>query len=111
MQVRVAAVQINSGGDMAGNIARLEALVAQAASRLAQLVMLPENCFLMEEPGKGAERVLYTQEEHPGITAAARMAKTHHLWLLVGSVAVKIDGSGKTVNRSLLFDDSGKLVA
>lgn len=109
MKIRVACVQINSGGDMMANIARLEAQVKQAAGEGAHFVALPENAFLMETPGN-PQRVLYTQQNHPGITAASQMARANRCWLLVGSLAVKVDNSGKTVNRSLLFGDSGQLI-
>ena len=106
--MKIACLQLNSGADMAVNIAKIEAMVRDASKRGAQLVALPENAFLMEEPG--TKRALYGMQEHPAVVAAAHMAKVNHVWLLVGSVAVKIDESGKTVNRSLLFGDSGQLV-
>jgi predicted amidohydrolase len=108
MNFKIACIQLTSGADMAANIAKIEAMVREASKRGAQLVALPENAFLMEEPG--TKRALYGMQEHPAIVAAAHMAKVNHVWLLVGSVAVKIDDSGKTVNRSLLFGDSGQLV-
>jgi predicted amidohydrolase len=110
MSLSVACVQMNSSGDIHANIAKIGAMVADAAKRGAQLVALPENCFIMEEPGQGAARVLYTQMEHPGLAAAINMAKNHRVWLLIGSMAVKVDGSHKTVNRSLLIGDSGQIV-
>lgn len=108
--MKVACLQINSGADVAANVMVIESMVRQAAGQGAQLVALPENAFLMEEPGQ-VKRVLYTQDEHPGIQSARGMARDNRCWLLVGSAAVKIDDSGKTVNRSLLLDDKGKVVA
>lgn len=109
--MKIACVQINGGGDMAANISKAQTLVQEAASRGARLVALPENVFFMEEPSRGVHRTLYTPAEHPGVKAAAEMAKTHRCWLLVGSLAVKIDESGKTVNRSLLYNPNGELVS
>lgn len=111
MKVNVACIQMNTGADIAANIARIEGLVAEAAAKGAHLVTLPENCFQMEEPGQGARRVMYTEDTHPGVAAAGAMAKKHKVWLLAGAVALKVDDSGKTVNRQLLFNDSGKQVA
>src|SRR5258706_15162602 len=107
--MKVACVQINGGNDVAANIVKLEERVREAAGKGAQLVALPENAFLMEEPGQGAQRKLYTPQSHPGMEAAAHMARAYHCWLLVGSVALKIDASGKTANRSLLFNDKGEV--
>lgn len=110
MSFSVACIQMNSGGDIHANIAKIEAMVADAARRGAQLVALPENCFVMEEPGQGTKRVLYTMHDHPGLEVAQAVAKNNRVWLLVGSMAVKIDESGKTLNRSLLIGDSGQIV-
>jgi predicted amidohydrolase len=109
MTLRIALIQLTSGDDIAANIARIEMFVAEAAKKGATFVALPENAFCMEV--SGAKRTFYTQDEHPGVAAAATMAKNHGVWLLVGSVAIKIDDSGKTVNRSLLFNYKGQLVA
>ncbi len=115
-QLHVACIQLNSGSIMEANIRHIERMVGEAASGGAKLITLPENCFLMEEPGQRLKdgqsaRVFYSAEEHPGMSAAAEMARAHGIWLLVGSLAVKIDDSGKTVNRSILFDDQGNQAA
>ena len=109
--MKIACVQINSGGDIAANTVRAAELVGDAAAQGAQLVALPENVFLMEAPGQKGKRVLYTEQEHPSVKAVARMAQDHTCWILVGSVAVKIDESGKTVNRALLFSPQGEITA
>jgi deaminated glutathione amidase len=109
--MKIAALQLNSGADINKNISDISILVEGAAQQGAQAIFLPENCFQMEEPGQGAQRIIYTPETHPGIKAAEKLAKTHHIWLLVGSVALKVDDSGKTVNRSLLLDDKGRIAA
>ncbi|MDX1976007.1 MAG: carbon-nitrogen hydrolase family protein [Rickettsiales bacterium] len=105
MSLSVALIQMNSGSDMGANITILEALVAEAASKGAQLVATPENTFLMEAPKTA--RTLYKQEEHPGVQAAASLAKKYKIWLLIGSVAVKTDHAEKTANRALLFGPDG----
>src|SRR5262245_52244020 len=107
--MKVALIQLNSGDDIAGNIARVRELVGEAVKQGAQLVATPENTFLMESPG--APRTLYSQAEHAGVKAASELAKQHSIWLLIGSVAVKTDESGKTHNRSLLFSPDGNLAA
>ncbi len=132
MPLKIALLQMTSGADMAANIAALEQLVAHAARSGAQLVTTPENTFLMEEPK--AERKLYTQDDHPGVLAAAKMARQHDIWLLVGSVAVTSspelrsnskgiqldrpriasdsgDDANKAYNRSILFSPDGAIAA
>jgi predicted amidohydrolase len=123
MQLNIACIQLNSGDNMLENIDKLGVLVAKAAGQGAKLVATPENTFLMEagnpHPGPlpGRERgKKYGQAGHPGITAAAQMAKRYGVWLLVGSVAVLdsalgIQDSEKTYNRSLLFAPDGSIAA
>lgn len=107
--VRVSCIQLNSGDEMAANVARIQAFVAQAAGEGAQLIALPENAFLMEDP-KGA-RSRIAQEGHPAITACVEMAREHGVWLLAGSIAVWEEAFEKCFNRSFLFDPQGSVVA
>ena len=111
--MKVACVQMNSSRDIAANIAKLQAWVKDAAAQGAQLVATPENTFVMGEPAEGEMRQFYTQENHPGVAAAAAMARENGCWLLIGSVAVVSgrDDDNKTYNRSLLFDPQGQVAA
>jgi predicted amidohydrolase len=104
--MKISLIQLNSTDAMLSNIAHIDTMVAQAAQEGAQLVALPENAFLMEAPG--VKRTLYSEAEHPGIIASGEMAKKYGVWLLAGTAAGTIDDSGKTVNRSVLFDDQGR---
>jgi predicted amidohydrolase len=111
MPLKLALIQMNSGADMAANIAMLETMVTKAAGQGAQLIATPENTFLMDEPK--AERKFYTQDEHPGVRAAAELAKRYGVWVLVGSAAVipcPLQRGGKTYNRSILFSPDGAIV-
>ena len=115
-QMKIACVQMNSSRDIAANIAKLQAWIKDAAAQGAQLVATPENTFVMGEPAEEEMRQFYTQENHPGVAAAAAMAQENGCWLLIGSVAVADDsGQGavdkRTYNRSLLFDPQGRVAA
>lgn len=112
--LRVACIQCRSGADLLDNIIKIEAMVVRAAAQGAQFIFTPENSFLMNK--NDSEKVFFTQDEHPAIKASANMARTHKIWLLIGSVAVADDGwrmtdDKKTYNRSLLFNPSGEIVA
>jgi deaminated glutathione amidase len=108
--MKIACIQLNSGENIDVNIARVKHWVKKAAEQGASLIATPENTFYMDNPAI-KQKMFYTQEEHAGVKAAAELARQHKVWLLIGSAGIKIDDSGKTHNRSLLFDDSGKLVA
>lgn len=109
MELTVACVQLNSGADMQKNIADAGALVKQAASAGAQLIALPENAFLMEEPG-GGKRQLFHLNDHPGVLAASDWARECSAHVLIGSVAV-LDGQDLPYNRSLLIGPQGTIIS
>ncbi len=108
--MKLALLQLNSGSDMAANIATFEKLVAQATEQGAELIATPENTFLME--AAGVARGHYSQDTHLGVSAAQALAKQYGVWLLVGSVAITPNSDEKkSYNRSLLINPQGGISA
>ena len=106
--MRAAAVQLNSTGDRAGNLATAERLVRAAAADGAELVALPEKWNLLadgEELLAGAEPL-----DGPSLTAARGWARTLGIHLLAGSVAERGDGE-KAFNTSVLIGPEGEDLA
>jgi len=109
--VRMAAVQMASGPNVAANLAEAERLVGMAVAAGAKLVALPEYFAIMgmkdtdkvdarELPGKGPiQRFLAAQ------------AKKHGIWTVGAGVPLACDNPKKVRNSCLLHDDKGKLVA
>ncbi len=94
--MRVAAVQLNSNGDKARNLATAERLVRTAAAEGAELVALPEKWNLLasgEEMVAGAESL-----DGPSLTAARSWARELSIHLLAGSIAER--GDDETLNRA-----------
>lgn len=106
---KIACIQLCSGDDMAANIAHVQNWVAQASGMGAQLVALPENAFLMEDP-KG-ERSRMMEAGHPALAACSQLAQQHGVWLLAGSVAIWDEARQKRFNRSYLYNPQGKVAA
>ena len=101
--MRIAAVQLNSRGDKAANLAKAERLVAAAAADGAELVALPEKWNLLaagQDLLAGAEDL-----DGPSLTAARAWARTQGIHLLAGSVAER--GAGKAFNTSVLIGPDG----
>jgi len=98
-------IQLNAQDDMGQNLALAERLMRQAKEGGADFVLLPENAFFMQEPGKGA---------HPSpeavILRCSELAREMKLWILIGSVQMQAP-EGKSFNRSLLIDDTGTICA
>ncbi len=107
--MKLALLQLNSGSDMAENIAMVEGFVVQAVGQGAEFIATPENTFLMQEPG--SERNSYPQDTHPGVLAAQGWAKHYAVWILLGSVFVATEEAGKMFNRSLLINPQGGIAA
>lgn len=108
--MNVAVIQLNSQDDVTKNLARVRALVTDAAKAGAELVALPENfAFMGEESEKRriAERV-------PGgaitsaVTAAARESK---VWLVAGGMPEASDDPERPFNTSLLVAPDGTIAA
>ena len=101
--MRVAAVQLNSNGDKARNLAVAERLVRAAAADGAELVALPEKWNLLaagEEMAAGAEPL-----DGPSLGAARSWADELGIYLLAGSIAEA--GAEKAFNTSVLIGPQG----
>jgi len=101
--VRVAAVQLNSNGDKARNLAAAERLARAAAAEGAELVALPEKWNLLasgEEMAAGAEPL-----DGPSLSAARSWARELGIHQLAGSIAER--GGEKAFNTSVLIGPDG----
>jgi predicted amidohydrolase len=104
-----AAVQLRAGSDKNANLARAEELVAQAASRGAVLIILPE---VFSWRGAEADEVSGAESiPVPTSAACASWARRHRVHLLAGSLLEGIEGEPRTYNTSLLFSPAGEVLA
>ncbi len=109
--MRVAAVQLNSNGDKARNLAAAEQLVRAAAADGAELVALPEKWNLLasgEDLTVGAEAL-----DGPSLSAARSWVRELGIHLLAGSIAERVDdeSSGGVFNTSVLVGPDGADIA
>lgn len=106
--MKVAAVQMVSGADVAENLAQARHWVVKAAQAGAQMVVLPEYfCFmghqdtdklvLAERPGEG-----------PVQAALAQWALECGVWLVGGTLPMATDDPLHVANASLVFDPQGQ---
>ena len=105
--MRVAAVQLNSNGDKARNLAAAERLVRAAAAEGAGLVALPEKWNHLaagEQMAAQAESL-----DGPSLAAARGWARELGVHLLAGSIAERNPeaGEGRAFNASLLIGPDG----
>jgi len=108
---KVAAIQMASGPNVAGNLAEAKRLVEKAAEEGARLVVLPEYFPIMgmtdidkiavrEQPGSGPIQEFLSE--------TARRLK---IWLVGGSIPLAASSPDKVLNTCLVFDESGAQVA
>ena len=107
---KAACVQLRSSDDVAENIRDTARLVREAASQGATFVATPENTTLMAPDG-GAKLAHSHDEAHdPALPVFSALAKELNIWLLIGSLAIKVSDT-KTANRSFLFAPDGSIAA
>lgn len=106
--MKIAVVQQNSTEDKEANISKALHFIDEAASKGANLVLLPEYVDYMGDDS----RKLSIAEPIPGPTseAFAKKAKEHGIYLNCGSIAEAADGK-RVYNTSLLFNDKGEIIA
>lgn len=109
--VTVAAVQMVSTPDVAGNCVRATALIAEAAGRGAQLVALPEYWPLIGHQETDKLAHAETPGAGPLQDFLAAAAARHGIWLVGGTMPLASDQPGKVLNSSLVFDPAGRQVA
>ena len=117
MKIRVAAVQMVSGPDVAANVEAAGRLVAQAAAQGAQVVLLPEYFCLIsgndrdklgiQEVDAGEQPEADTPLQH-FLSATARQ---HGITLLGGTVPLKSPKIHKICNSLLVYGPDGKRLA
>ena len=108
---KVAAIQMASGPNVAGNLNEARRLIAEAAEQGARLVVLPEFFAIMgmseqdkidarEQPGQGMIQSFLSET-----------ARRHKIWLVGGSIPLAASAPGKVLNSCLVFDEQGEQVA
>ena len=109
-RVRVACLQVTAGREFDPNIRKLCRMIRTCAEEGAEFVLAPENATMIEPVAAAALRKAKTEEDHPALPALSEAARKAGVWLLIGSLSIRLPG-GKLANRSFLVDDGGAVVA
>jgi predicted amidohydrolase len=107
-EVRVAAIQMGVGPNQDAGLARAAELIADAAAKGAQLVVLPER-FCQWAPDSTIATI---DEEATGNVEEwlADRARSHGIYLVGGSILERVPTAPRPYNTSLLFAPSGTLL-
>lgn len=106
----VGLVQINSSDELQANIGAASDLIRQAAGQGAQLVLTPENTTMITHGPEATRASALPESDHPAIPAFAELSRELGIWLLIGSLSIRLD-TGRAANRSFLFGPEGAIAA
>lgn len=103
----IAAIQMNSGADVAANLAAAGRLLADARAQGAQLAVLPENFALMGV--RETDKLAVAESEGHGAIQdfLAETAQRLGLWLVGGTVPLKTREPSRVAAACLVFDPRG----
>ena len=106
--MRVAAIQMNSGPDVAVNLQLAERLLADAAADGCSLAVLPENFALM--PNKSRDKALYAEQPGSGPIQAflAATAQRLRLWIVGGSMPFVSPEAQRVFGACPVYASDGK---
>ena len=105
-----ALIQTFSGTDMAANVAAIDRDVRRAVDQGADVVMTPENALFMAADRKTTLAHATTEERHEGLAHMVALAREAGIWLLLGSIHVRVDEE-RLANRSYLIAPDGTIAA
>jgi predicted amidohydrolase len=108
--VKIACVQMTAGPETGPNLDAAATLIREAAADGAKFILTPENTSIIEPNRAQALAKSFTQDEHPGLPFFSKLAKELGVWLLIGSMPIRVEPE-RLANRSFLIDDQGRITA
>jgi predicted amidohydrolase len=108
--VKFACVQMTAGPEVQPNLDAAAALIREAAAGGAKFILTPENTSIIEPDRDRALAKSFTQDAHPGLPFFSTLAKELGVWLLIGSMPIRVEPE-RLANRSFLIDDQGAIAA
>jgi predicted amidohydrolase len=107
---RAACIQLRCGDDVAENTRSASNLIRQAQRAGAQFVATPENTSFMAADAGAKLELARNEKDDLALAAFSTVAEELRLWLLIGSLAIKVSDD-KTANRSYLIGPDGRIAA
>jgi len=109
--VRAALVQLTSSDDPEANLGPTRAAITEAAMEGARFVATPEVTNCVSASRTRQREVLQIEAEDRTLDALRDDAARHGVWLLVGSLALKLEDEERFANRSFLLSPAGEIEA
>jgi predicted amidohydrolase len=109
--LRVGCVQLTSTTRIDANIELSTALVREAHGAGARFITMPEVVNLCQRRSDEAVAAAHPEDSEPSLAAYRALAADLDVWILVGSIAIKLPDDERLANRSYLIDNRGGIVA
>ena len=109
-RLRVGLIQMRTGRVPRANTDAAVKLIGEAKAAGADYVQTPEMTNIMEVKRAEMFAAIAPEESDPTLAAFRETARAQRLWVHAGSLALKVSDD-KAVNRSLLIDPQGEIVA
>lgn len=109
--IQLAAIQMVSGASVEANLAAAGALVADAASRGAEFVVLPEYfCFMGR---RDSDKLAIAETAGTGVIQEflSATAARHGIWLVGGTLPLRSEDPDRIYNATLVYRPDGKQAA
>jgi predicted amidohydrolase len=109
--MKVAALQMTSGADVPANLAEARVLLEEAHAAGALLAVLPENFAFMGL--RDADKLAIGEAEGRGPIQdfLAASAQRLGLWVIGGTIPIRIEGEARVAAASQVYDAAGQCVA
>ncbi|WP_423602048.1 carbon-nitrogen hydrolase family protein [Sphingomonas sp. MS122] len=107
--MKAAILQMTSGIDPLANARTLTDGVAQAAGEGAAMLFTPEMSGLLDRDRARAAASLIAEGDDRVLAAVREAAAKHHIWVHLGSLALRGEADGRFVNRGFVIDESGAI--
>lgn len=104
----VALVQMNSGLSIQANLAQVDHYLSQAAEQGVQLAILPENFAAMGAAEDFRRQFAETDGNGPIQDAMARLAGSHGLWLVGGTIPLLSEVDARPAAACCIYDSAGE---
>ena len=107
---KAACIQLRAGREVARNVEIAVALINEAADAGAAFIATPENTSLMESNRELLFQKAVAENDDTALAAFRAVAASRKVWLLIGSLPIKISAD-KLANRSFLIGPDGAVAA
>lgn len=108
---RLAALQMNSGDDVAANLDAAAQLLREAAHAGARVAVLPENFAFMGRRDRDKLAHAEADGQGPIQDRLAALARELDLWIVAGTLPIRADGEERVYAACCVYDSDGSRVA